>query len=81
MKYIKLKYHGFVLFENTQTHMEMALSILGSHTRLNEVESAGSVKAVDWYDNGQVVCSGESIGLGLRAAEGDTDMLRTRLAH
>lgn len=74
LKYIKFKHRGFVLFEETQSHADMARAIGG------EVESAGRVHAVDWCDDGKPVCSGESSTLNLRSADADTDTLRRRLA-
>ena len=75
MKYLKLKHRGFVLFEETQSHAEMAKAIG------DEVESAGFAHATDWCDDGKIVCSGQSTTLNLRSSEADTDILRRRLAR
>jgi len=68
MKYIKFKHRGFVVFEDTQEHKEIA-NIIG-----DEVESAGQVQlGIDRYENPEVICFGESISLGVSAnVEGET---------
>lgn len=75
MKYLKLKHRGFVLFEETQSHKEIA-QMLG-----DEVESAGFAHATDWCEDGKICCSGESQTLGKHCHKTDTDRLRTRLSR
>jgi hypothetical protein len=74
MKYIRFQNRGFVLFEEAQSHAEIA-KMLG-----DEVVSAGYVRAVDFVADGQVVCSGESDSLKCSAQKGDTPALRQRLS-
>ncbi len=74
MKYIHFKLRGFVLFEETQDHAQMA-AMIG-----DEVESAGFARACEWCDGGQVVCTGQSMTLKKSAHEDDTERLRRRLA-
>lgn len=75
MKYLKLKHMGFVLFEEPQSHAEIAKA-LG-----DEVESAGFAHATEWCDDGKICCSGESQTLRKRADYADTEILRRRLAR
>lgn len=75
MKYVRFKHFGFVLFENIQTHANVAAMVN------DEVVSAGTVTATDWCENGQVVCSGRSMGLDVGSKAEDSDNLRLRLAH
>lgn len=75
MKYLKFKHRGFVLFEETQSHAEIA-KMVG-----DEVESAGFAHATEWCDNGQIGCSGGSTTLNLHTAANDTEMLRRRLSR
>ncbi len=75
MKYLKLKHRGFVLFEETQSHKEIA-QMLG-----DEVESAGFAHATEWCEDGKICCSGKSQTLGKECHETDTDRLRTRLSR
>ena len=75
MKYLKFKHRGFVIFEETQSHSEIA-KMIG-----DEVESAGFAHATDWYDDGKIVCSGASTTLRLSAASTDTEILRRRFSR
>lgn len=73
MKYIRFKHRGFVVFEATQSHKEIA-AMIG-----DEVVSAGFVSAHDWRDDGQVVCGQRSETLRVGAGPKDTDHLRLLL--
>jgi len=72
MKYIRHKKLGFVLFEGTVQHVELARS-LGSP---EEVLSAGFVFA----PNVSLRCLGHSSTLNLSAGPADESDLRSRMA-
>jgi hypothetical protein len=76
MKYIRTGILGIVLFSETRSHDEMAERLM---RKGDEVISAGFVHADDWCDDGQVVCSGRSVSLGISSLDEDTEILRRML--
>lgn len=75
MKYIRFKHRGFFIFEETQTHSEVA-RIIG-----DEVESAGFVHCVDWVDDGKPCTSGRSESLNIGPMDSDERRIRARLSR
>lgn len=72
MKYIHFKYRGYVVFEETQSHKEMA-KMIG-----DEVISAGFVHSISWCDDGKLVVSGKSETLSAEPHPDDQATLRRR---
>lgn len=66
MKYIRFQEHGFVLFDGDDCHCAMARRHGGTPV------SAGIVLC----SRGGLICGGESLTLGLKSHESDTELLR-----
>lgn len=73
MKYINFKYAGFVIFEQSQNHSDIAEKF-----PMDEVESAGFVSMS--LDEDQVGCHGDSMTLKTKPAPSDASMLYRRLS-
>lgn len=73
MKYIRLDYAGFVIFEESQKHSDIA-KLYPNDTVL----SAGFVRGV--LEDGQIDCSGESTSLNKKADEEDSDDLKRKIS-
>lgn len=73
MKYIKFKNRGFVIFEDTQIHEDIADKLIE-----DEVLSAGFVKE---DDDGNLECYGKSISLNIRSNKNDSAQLRLELKY
>lgn len=73
MKYIRFKHRGFVVFDEAQSHKELA-EMIG-----DDVVSAGFVRSVTGMPEGAIVCCGESDTLHRSAGGADTAALVQRL--
>jgi len=74
MKYIKFDYAGFIIFDKSQKHSEIAKKFPN-----DTVLSAGFVEmSLDTAD--QVGCYGESTSLNKKSEKGDREMLFRRLS-
>ena len=73
MKYIRFKYAGFVVFEETQTHKSIA-----KRFPTDEIESAGFVSGT--FDKEYLGCHGESTTLNVSSKPNDSEWLYRRLS-
>lgn len=73
MKYIYLDYAGFVIFDKSQNHSDMAKKFPN-----DTVLSAGFVES--WSEEFSIQCEGESESLHISSKKGDSEMLTRRLS-
>jgi hypothetical protein len=73
MKYIRLDYAGFIVFDKSQKHSDMAKKF--PH---DTVLSAGFVES--WSEEFSISCQGESESLHIKSDENDSAMLTRRLS-
>lgn len=72
MKYINFRYAGFVVFEQSQTHKDMAERFPN-----DEVISAGFVNGTCDYD--QISTHGESVTLKMSSRKSDGESIGRRI--
>lgn len=72
MKYIRLKRFGFILFQDTLKHSNVAADY-----HMEEVVSAGFV----YLSDDGPFCTGRSDSLGVESKEGDTPLLRQQFEY
>lgn len=71
MKYIRFEHAGFVIFEDTQSHKDIAKNFPE-----DKPMSAGFVSYCEWMGP---ACHGNSMGLSLSCDSKDTEWLRRSL--
>lgn len=77
LKYIRFSHRGFVVFESSQTHKDMAAKL--NPDRSDRVESAGFVYLNGLDSPPRLVCRGESSSLSISSKDGDTDSLTRKV--
>ena len=74
MKYIQLEYAGYIIFDKSQKHSDMAKKF-----PLDKVISAGFIN-LNIEGKEHIQCHGESTSLGIKSDPYDEDMLFRRLS-
>ena len=73
MKYMQLEYAGYIIFDQSQKHSDMAKKFPN-----DKVKSAGFVSGV--IEPNQINCHGESNSLRISSKEIDSEMIGRRLS-
>jgi len=68
MKYVITEYKNFAIFSKTTNHSEIGIELFGKPI------SAGFCH----FENGKIKCYGESISLGLKSREEDSDIINEK---